>query len=188
MEKEEILKRIQTWEEQEMIYQDIFYMKERGITEEQIRKKYAHNQLALERGFHPETVCGEWISEGDVIEPGRSTGVSKHPRYARMGMHNHEFFEMTYVLEGSAVHKLVGLEIDLQKGDFCIMSPEVSHTLEVFSDALVINILIRYKALEGMFRETLYQNTSISDFFLDNLYSSKKRGFWHDSGYSCRLS
>ena len=52
------------------------------------------------------------------------------------------FFEMIYVYSGNAVNQLADNFIPLETGDVCILAPNVSHSLNVFSDSIIINILI----------------------------------------------
>lgn len=63
--------------------------------------------------------------------------------------------------------------INLSKGDLCMLSPGTMHSVSVFDDSLVINILIRHGTLEDILFNVLRDQSIISAFFLDNIYAKK---------------
>ncbi|HHI5797006.1 cupin domain-containing protein [Clostridioides difficile] len=58
-------------------------------------------------------------------------------------MHEHIFFEMIYVLSGKCHQIISHHSIHMKEGDICIVSPGVKHSIGVFDDSIIINVLIR---------------------------------------------
>lgn len=69
---------------------------------------------------------------------GRNVMLIKHPRYLPFFLHRHAFFEMLYVLEGSCAQTIDGKAITLRQGDLCLLSPSVSHGIEVSESVTLI--------------------------------------------------
>lgn len=96
--------------------------------------------------------------------------VVKHACYMPLFYHNHTFFEMLYVLSGECENHVDNTPIRLTTGDFCIMAPGVVHALGVFSDSIVINILIRRSTFNETFFDLLSEKSILSDFFWGALF------------------
>ena len=103
-------------------------------------------------------------------ESSASVYLCKHNRYTPFFFHTHIFFEVIYVLEGRCTHILLNEKYELKTGDLCILSPSLSHGLEVNNDSIVINILIRRGTIEDIFFNTLRDQNIISDFMRNSIY------------------
>lgn len=100
-----------------------------------------------------------------------SVHLVKHNRYTPEFVHTHVFFEIIYVLSGSAVHNIDGQRSVLKQGDLCMISPAVSHSIFVDNEeTLVINILMRRETIEDIFYNVLRDENIISSFLLNGLY------------------
>ena len=175
MTEKETLDFIKKYDSDELVYLDAHRMRNGEMTEEEFKEKHSDNPLIVGYALNPETFSGH-VSE-DYIAEGRHTLISKHPRYATLGLHTHSFFEMTYVLEGHCSQYFENSSFDLKDGDFCILSPETLHYIYDDSGASVINILIRQSSFMDIFSDLIRDNTKISRFFSDNLYAKKKLSF-----------
>lgn len=96
--------------------------------------------------------------------------ILKHACYMPPFYHSHTFFEMLYVLSGNCQNYVDNNAIPLQTGDFCIMAPGVRHALDVCSDSIVINILIRRSTFNETFFDFLSEKSILSDFFWGALF------------------
>lgn len=103
--------------------------------------------------------------------------LSKHNRYTPEFLHSHTFFEMIYVLSGSCRHMISGKNILMPSGTFCIIAPHVYHTIGVFDDSIVLNILIRTSTLEEFYATLLKSDNPISSFLLNCIFSSRYDSF-----------
>lgn len=99
----------------------------------------------------------------------RSVNLQKHSRYTPPYEHDHAFFEMIYVLDGECENNIFGKKSTLKKGDLCLMSPSVKHSIWT-TEGIVINILIRRSTIQKYFGTFLIEKGLISEFFTNSLY------------------
>lgn len=170
----EIIERLMEWEEDETIAREVTRMRRGETTLEALLARWpADNhilQITLDPDQYPEIVPEEYLLEND-----RSVALSKHPRYSPMRLHFHNYFEMNYVVSGECTQHFEDGAAHLKPGDFCLLSPDAAHYIEAFSDdAIVINIAIRQSTFLNQFSALARRDSTISRFFMDNLYSRKK--------------
>lgn len=103
--------------------------------------------------------------------------LSKHNRYTPEFLHSHTFFEMIYVLSGSCRHTISGKTILMPSGTFCIVAPHVYHSIGVFDDSIVLNILIRTSTLEELYATLLKSDNPISSFLINCIFSQRYDSF-----------
>lgn len=109
--------------------------------------------------------------ENDVV-------INKHIRYSPCFIHSHSFFEIIFVLNGFCNNEIGNTMVNLKKGDVCIMAPNTSHAISVFTDdCLVLNLLIRSSTFEKSFFEIIKSNDILSSFFSHSLYSPKSESY-----------
>lgn len=104
----------------------------------------------------------------------KSIFILKHYCYLPSFKHYHEFFEINYVLEGTCTQLIHGQRINLVAGDLCLIAPNIEHTMEVFDESTVINILICRSIFDDVFFNILRDDNIISKFFVNNLHSNKR--------------
>lgn len=87
-------------------------------------------------------------------------------------IHEHDFFEITYVLEG-VCHKVTETDTVLLKtGAFCITAPNTKHDIILESDSLVIGFSIKKSTFESTFFHLLKNDNIMSRYFYHCLYHS----------------
>ena len=101
----------------------------------------------------------------------------KHNRYTPEFTHNHVFFELIYVLAGKCTQKIGEQPIEMGEGDITIISPNVKHSITVFDDSIIINLLIRRNTFEDIFFDFLRNNNLLSNFFINNLYKEQRNDY-----------
>lgn len=101
----------------------------------------------------------------------------KHYRYTPEFVHKHSFFEMSYVYSGSFKQKISGVDIIFNKGDICILPPNVEHSVGIFDDTILINFLIRRSTFNNTFLEVLSDENILSSFFTKILYTNKYNNY-----------
>ena len=97
--------------------------------------------------------------------------VQRHNRYAPAFVHHHTFFELVYVYDGRCSQTISGQEVSMHTGDVCIIPPEIEHSLSVFDESIVINIMIRKDTLNTIFYNFLNTKNILSSFFINNIYA-----------------
>jgi len=101
----------------------------------------------------------------------------KHYRYTPEFVHQHSFFEMSYVYSGNFKQKISGDEITFNEGDIYILPPNVEHSVGIFNDTIVINFLIRRSTFNDTFLEVLSDENILSSFFTKILYTNNYNNY-----------
>ncbi len=122
----------------------------------------------------PDTITPEYLEES-FFSPDRRVGihVSKHNCYTPAVPHRHNFFEMFYVLEGRCIHQVGNNHSLLNAGDLCLIQPQVTHSLDVSDESIVIDVLIRRSTFRYYFYNILQGDNLLASFFMSSLYSHK---------------
>jgi AraC family transcriptional regulator, transcriptional activator of pobA len=170
--------------EKEFIYKNIFL--ENPEFEFDKPKTTKHIDSLLEKlNFNTENLISpieisskkESMNEG-LFPQNNDVIISRHLRYSPCFIHTHSFFEIIYVLNGSCRNKISDIEIEMKKGDVCIVTPGTIHALSVFDDnCVVINLLVRSTTFEKSFFGILKSNDVLSSFFSHALYSSNSESY-----------
>lgn len=93
------------------------------------------------------------------------------PRYNLGIIHSHDYFELLYMVQGSCTQLVRSTTLDMQAGDFMILSPSVPHYVQILDDSSVaINITIRRSTFERAFFSLFSDNDILSDYFAKVLY------------------
>ncbi|MDE6202857.1 MAG: AraC family transcriptional regulator, partial [Lachnospiraceae bacterium] len=111
------------------------------------------------------------------LQKNLEVSIRKHPRYLPLFRHTHSFIEMAYVYRGSCNQSFYydnGLteEICLKERTLCIIPPELQHTISVFDDSIVINILIRTSTMKHALTNLVVGNHALFNFFSYTLYEN----------------
>ena len=103
--------------------------------------------------------------------------VQKHNRYSPALVHSHTFFELVYVYDGNCTQSISGQTISMRTGDFCVIPPSVEHSISVYDDSIIINIMLRRNTLHSMFYNFLNTPNKLSAFFLNNIYAKRANDY-----------
>lgn len=97
---------------------------------------------------------------------------NRHDRYSPCFLHEHDFFEIAYVVQGSCTNYMPEQTLHMKTGDFCLMPLHTPHAISVFDDStIVINIMLRAHTFKQAFFGLLSQKDVISSFFSRALYT-----------------
>ena len=115
----------------------------------------------------PKLYEKDWFPEGD-----NEVELIKNARYCPAFWHELEFIKIICVLQGEVVLYLNHKKIVMKETDLCIISPNVTNAMFSSNDNdLVINIIMKRSKFEQAFASLLVENTRISDFFWQMLYT-----------------
>lgn len=118
------------------------------------------------------------MGEGIFVSKGKQhICLSKHNRYTPEFLHSHTYFELIYVLSGSCNHTISGESVRMKQGDFCIVAPKVYHSIGVFDDSVVLNILVRKSTLEEYYPSLLKGENIVSEFFMNGIFAKEHPAF-----------
>lgn len=170
---ETLIQKLSAYDTDETIYKEYY---ERITNHQSLApffSKYKHKTEYIHNLAHPEQIeCSP--SEDNFIRSGRNVSIIKHPRYFPRFYHEHLFFEIIYVLNGSCTQIFENQSISLKTGDLCIMAPNIVHAIDVFDDSVILNVIIRRSTFLDIFINTVRDKTQISMFFLNNIYEKNK--------------
>lgn len=175
MDRDNILELIEKMEEDEIFYQNYYNAcgNEKSLNE--FISSLDRDELYERKLIVPE-IKGSWnpINMTDEMmydfNTNKEITLSKHYRYTPMFSHKHSFYEVVYCLKGSCKQFINNYDISLKEGYFCIIPPDTSHSIGVFDDSLIINIIIWRGAFEDIFYNLLRKSNKISDFFNQSLF------------------
>ncbi|WP_323090628.1 AraC family transcriptional regulator [Allobaculum sp. JKK-2023] len=145
-------------------------------------------ELYKKRLIFPE-VEGSWYpvdmrdeQMGSIrLEDNETITLCKHNRYTPVFKHRHTFFEILYVFEGKCTNEIDGQKVVLHTGELCLIAPFTEHSIGVFDDSIVINILISRTAFSNMFHSLLCHSNILSDFFSGSLYLYQQNAYLYAS-------
>lgn len=126
----------------------------------------------------PETIPSEFLDSFffDITDRD-SIVVQKHNRYSPAILHSHTFFELVYVYDGTCTQSISEQTLSMKTGDFCVIPPGVEHSISVFDDSIIINIMLRRSTLHSMFYNFLNTPNKLSSFFLNNIYAKRANDY-----------
>lgn len=113
-----------------------------------------------------------FTEEDFFAEHNREVVCFNNLRYCPPFIHKLKFFKIIYVYQGNALIFLNGIKHEVNAGGFCIVAPEVIHT--VFSrhdEDVVINVLIKESSFVYAFSNILVEQNILTDFFWKILYT-----------------
>ena len=113
----------------------------------------------------------------DAFLSGRDITAVRHACYLPLFIHDHTFYEITYVADGSCENTVENTSIRMTAGDFLFLPPAAKHMLGVFSNSLVINILVRRTLIEKTFLTSISNDGLLAKFLRNSLYSENTDGY-----------
>ncbi len=173
-----LLDELKKYNEDEIFYREYYYAKQSPETLKRFLAMHTAEEIK-ER----QLVCPELYEEDHSIlkesqffkiENNRNIWIEKHNRYAPAYMHSHEYFEMFYVFSGNCSHAINGKSMRLSEGTLCMIAPYVQHSIGVFDDSIILNIMIQRTTFDDIFFNDLRAHNILSNFFLSNLYTASK--------------
>lgn len=119
------------------------------------------------------TTMGTLLTEEDFFGDSRREAVCfNNLRYCPPFLHRLEFIKIVYCFRGHMTLYLDDVRYELSRGNFCIVTPGVLHT--VFSchdEDIIINLLMRASTFSLAFSGILMERNILSDFFWRILYT-----------------
>ena len=113
---------------------------------------------------------GVWeYRESDVAEnvlKYKRVDLFLHPRFAPVSIHSHSYFEIKYLLSGSANILVSGQSIAMEPGDLVFIAPKAEHMVAIYDvDSLLINTIITPDAAASAFPRIYFSENPLSHFF-----------------------
>lgn len=104
--------------------------------------------------------------------------MMKHSRYMPAYSHSHNFFEILYIWSGTCNHHALLNDLSLKQGDFCIVAPSITHSMEVNDDdSIIFRILLQRSTIEALLMDIFQSNNALTAFFFNSLFTSQTTGY-----------
>lgn len=182
LNRSEFQKYIYSYEEDEIFYRNLYFA-EKDHPESFM--EYCQNldrKLLIEHKLFVPALREEawfpYLEESVMFSnfPGNIL-LCKHYRYTPVFVHEHEFFEILCVYDGTVHTTIQGISHELTTGDICIIPPNTKHEVGVFDDSIAINILVRSSTFQSTFFQTLASDSSLAQFFAHVLFHKTEGNF-----------
>lgn len=176
MTTKELENQLMEFNEDERFYQQYYNVKQNQWMLEDFLKNLDFNEVIRRRLIVSE-VSGGWMPSDMKdetyfdLEDKNHIVISKHNRFTPPFKHRHIFFELAYVVKGRCSQDIGNDHIEMEAGDFCLLAPDTVHSVGVFDDSLLVNILVRRSTFDDIFFNMLRDTNMIATFFNQSLYS-----------------
>lgn len=168
------LKKLFTYTGDELFYKNYYEAKKnhilKGFLDQYDPQELRDRKLIvpeIDHYWNPTMMDDEMLY---LVDDPNDVIISKHNRYTPVFAHKHTFFEMVYVINGQCHQCINGHELNLSSGQLCIIAPLVTHSIGVFDDSIVLNIIVRRKTFENVFYTLLQNSNKITSFVNQSLY------------------
>lgn len=118
-----------------------------------------------------------FVDENNLIPQKRDVFVIRHPRYTSLKFHEHNYFEINYVVKGSCNFHFEKEVHKMQQGDLFIISPKAKHDLVIEDESIVFTISIRKSTFNATFFALLSRQDLLADFFRSLLQNEDRPNY-----------
>lgn len=189
MDMDLVVQHLRQYNDRERIYKEYYDLRGDPAAQEQLARRYMQNDtLHTRRGmidnwlFFPEVFPDQtpqdlFFSDELFFDPSADVMVLKHDRYTPLFTHTHTIFEISYVLTGACQQHIAGGDLRLKEGDFCFIALETPHSIGVFDDSIVLNILLKKNTFDDIYMHALRNKSILTSFFFDSLYDEYKTDY-----------
>lgn len=119
--------------------------------------------------------------EEEWFYPFLDISLHRHPRYYPEFRHQHDFFEICYVLSGNCEHSLFWdthtERVTLAEGGLIIIPPQMEHSIKMISNSVAVNILMRASTFKETFLRNIPADTMLYNYFFGILYTDTPQAF-----------
>lgn len=113
---------------------------------------------------------------GSLFRPGAADNIfiNVHAPFLNHWIHSHEFFEIIYIAQGSAVDWIDGVEVTLKTRELCIHNPNARHQILKMTEGedLILNILLPVHLFRRSFYALFMGNEELDQFFNNYMLTS----------------
>lgn len=119
------------------------------------------------------SMMGTVLKEEDFFEgKAREAVCFNNLRYCPPFLHQMEFIKIIYCMQGQVTVYLNDVEYKMERGNLCIVTPGIRHTVFSCQDEdIIINVLMRATSFSDAFAGILMEQNILSDFFWKILYT-----------------
>jgi uncharacterized cupin superfamily protein len=126
---DEFFESVKELNEEELFYKEYYRIKKESPEKLGEYLEMLDREMMQEKGLWlPEIrqTSASYFTEYFVEDIRKNVEISIHNRYTPLFLHKHAFFEMVYVYSGQCENTIDGNKIVMNKGDICIIAPDVT--------------------------------------------------------------
>lgn len=113
----------------------------------------------------------------DYMNASEQITYSRHPHFLDVGIHKHDFLEMTYVYSGEYTQTVNQKKLLMKRGDFFILDTFVVHEIKrIPDDCLLINIMMKKEYFIENLLSKLADSNVLSSFLISAIYKNSLTG------------
>lgn len=135
---------------------------------------FCESQIEIGRILRNPGTFSSFVSEDYIGFMVRDIIANLHVHGENAVFHAHDYFEINYVLKGSLDIQINMESKTLQKGDFLIIAPQISHSIKASDNAVAVVIALRKTTFQNVFFNILRNEDLLSEFFKNCLYSFRQ--------------
>ena len=163
----------------EKLFREYFYLNKTNKNIQDFKLRHRDDAYNLNIVLNPEILQTHSLEE-DYFKKNQDIIILKHPRYIPFFIHDHDYFEIIYILKGKAIQVIENKEIKLQTGHLFLLAPQVKHGIKVFDDeTILLNILIKKSTFLDVFSDYMKEHDITFNFFLSHFYAKDKINYLH---------
>lgn len=136
---------IHSYETDEIFYRDLYFAeKEHPETFMEYCQGLDRELITSHRLYVPALRKEAWfpyLEKSDLFRDfNGNIMLCKHYRYSPVYVHEHEFFEILCVYDGTTHTEIQGISHTLHTGDICIIPPHTKHSVSIFDDSIAFKL------------------------------------------------
>ena len=93
----------------------------------------------------------------------------RHNRFSPVFNHYHDYYEVIYVYSGFCEQYVEGKSVPLRSGDICVVPPGVAHSIGVFDESVVINVVVAKDYIKSILLRIADSDLPIIQFLLSTI-------------------
>lgn len=104
----------------------------------------------------------------EILFKNKEISVRKHPRYAPVSDHTHDFVELNYVYSGEVNQKIGEKKIHLNQGELLIIDKDTPHSIGITGkNDIIINVMIKAEdIITRIMNQLTFNQTFITRFMM----------------------
>jgi AraC-like DNA-binding protein/mannose-6-phosphate isomerase-like protein (cupin superfamily) len=164
---------LQPLTEEELIYKEYYELKQKNAPLEEFFESIANrNDIRKDLFIKELEGSGYYEKVTDIFYPfDYDIVAARHTRYHPLFLHRHPFYEIVYQIEGTCTNTINNITVEMTEGDICIIPPGPVHTVGVFDNSIIVNILVKPESITNSLHELLARNNIITKFFEGNEFT-----------------
>lgn len=166
---------------EEMSVAQYYYLSNHIAADKQNADLYSDEAIAIQNEFQSfmQNTYHSKLTEDDFMTAGKNIELEQLMRYIHIAAHQHNFFELVCILNGTCTQHIGDRITEHKTGDLTIIPPNVDHELYASEDCLCITIKIRSSSFEDTLVGIQRTNSPLAAYFTQTLSLP---------GYRCALT